>query len=728
MLGTVSRLPGRSLRARQGQDLYHKSSQLTSTLRYYDLSELNQQHRLQSSRSGGPSQVASSSKSSNAPPPFSKGTNTPSNGSLSLRKRLRKLALDVSPGAEAGKASTAQGVKEASKQSNRPLTNMNKGKQGSGKWRTKAKASNAGHIAMAGKDGMHKQQNERRAQAIADKEGAREKMQQADNDTWNNLLELVTDPMPAEEKKGDDSFFDARARLKKDSSHASRWGDEFAEKFFRNTASKGPSNEVDEGSVSTYETIEQTRDYNDRDPPPHLNIAQEEEPEIQNRQSRSVNEPRTELIKGASLAYHRRVEAAKTLEKVKCTTNSNYLPVEQIATYSEDKREWWDREGKWAWTVGGKLSATKVSVENVDPLREMIVPQLAHGLDRVLFNPGVHWLRDVRSGIYNFEPRIRNLQDVDLFDYSALPPYQTSSKDAELAELVRRLSKRYSGSTSSMTALLSHIYFLISAWKQPDLTGYTSGFNALPKTYSFGARLPASIVLRRFEEQVGDEFKVRYAIDADKTSEGAGNNNYILMNLGKSVEKLLTSSVEEYARYHRLNSHTLSQEEKTKKEAYHYAATDKILMRSQLDCYDERLPRKSFDLKTRAVIAIRQDRANWAESSGYMIRHQTGTSESFEREMWDMTRAALLKYYFQARIGNMDGIMVAYHSTATVFGFQYLPCEDMAVKLFSSIEMGEQAFRLSVGFLERLLDTFTDIKPDHVSARRCLGYHAMISC
>lgn len=467
-----------------------------------------------------------------------------------------------------------------------------------------------------------------------------------------------------------------------------------------------------------------------RDLPPHLKLNPNE-PNARQISSRTgerghnalksgVNgdpsEPQSMLLRGPSLSTHRRVKSQQASTNAARSSAANYMPVEQVPAKRDEKRKWWDEEGKWNTTVGGRMFASEIAVERVSPLREMQVPRLAHGLDRVLFNPGVHWLRDFRSGIYNFDPRIRNLYDVDLFDYSSLPPYMTSSKDPELAELMRRTRKKYSGSTSSMTSLLSQIYFLISAWRQPDLTGFSAGFDSFAKTFSFGAKLPASVILRRFEEQVEGSTRVRYAIDADK-GDSDQNSNYVLLNLGKSMEKLLTSRPEEYERYLRVNSHVLSPEEKIKPEAYHYASAGKLLMRSQLDCYDERLPRKTFDLKTRAVMAVRHDRANWVESSGYMIRHATGVFESFEREMWDMTRAAMLKYWFQARIGNMDGIMVAYHSTATMFGFQYLPCEDMAMRLFSSVEMGEQAFKLSLGLLERVLDAITDLKPSHVSDR-----------
>lgn len=748
MFGSASRLPGRHLRNRHGQPLYRIIPHRTFASSSFAL-----QDGTHTEGGNDPLQIASSSKDADNPTipsrPSSSSQPTPSVDSWSLRKRLRKLTLRIFP--EAGAVETD--AKEAWRHPSRVAASDDKLKNRAQKRWDREKILAAEMKAVAGsRKTLRMQREQSRADVnMKKKEAQMLKEANARNGTlakgesqagiesqaenkayplWADVLAAegrkargVTDSAPTSSPTGikmeaqevqSRRLTDAFAAL--DPEKMQRTDDEDAELSEEVGLEEETIEEVTEPSKGS---SRKNRRYAERDPAPHLKLAQEDNWEsiasTGQRHGRNTYEVRTELIKGASIPYHRKVEPVSTLEGVEMTTASNYLPVDQVPTEKDERRAWWDQEGKWKWTVGGTMSASEVPVKVVEPLRSMEVPQLAHGLDRVLFNPGVHWLRDVRSGIYNFEPRIRNLYDVDLFDYSALPPYQTSSKDVELAELVRRLSKRYSGSTSSMTALLSHIYFLVSAWKQPDLTGYTAGFASLPRTYSYGAKLPASIVLRRFEDQVGGEIKVRYAIDADKSSEGSTNNNYILINLGKSVEKLLTSSPEDYEKYLRLHSHILTKEEKEKKEAYHYAATDKIVMRSQLDCYDERLPRKTFDLKTRAVIAIRQDRANWAESSGYMIRHQTGTFESFEREMWDMTRAALLKYYFQARIGNMDGIMVAYHSTSTVFGFQYLACEDMALKLFGTVEMGEQAFRLSVGFLERLLDTMTDIEPNHVS-------------
>ncbi|PWN54077.1 Pet127-domain-containing protein [Violaceomyces palustris] len=420
-----------------------------------------------------------------------------------------------------------------------------------------------------------------------------------------------------------------------------------------------------------------------RDIPPHLNTQVGLEDTAQSQLE--PENPRkgffrvTELVRG---------KAANIFKKV-----TKSVPVDD-----EDARIW--KQGKT-----GTLRGCEVEIEKVTPLREMDVPVLAHGLDRVLFNPGVYWLRDPRSGIYNFDPRLKDVLDVDLFDYAALSPYITSSQDKELLELARRHDRKFSGSTSSMTGLLSQCYFLISAWRDPDTSGFTSPFSSMPSNFSMGARLPASVKL---------EYKDgRYAIDSDKSASGElENSNYVLTSLGKSMEKMLTSTPEEYSRYMRVNSWKLTEAEKNKPESYHYAKTSKLMMRSQLDCSDERLPRKTFDLKTRASVGVRIDRANYVEASGYQIRRATGLVESFEREYFDMVRAAFLKYNFQARIGHMDGIFVAYHNTSTIFGFQYISVEEMNLRLFGSEEMADQAFKLSLNLLEVTLEAATELFPN----------------
>ncbi|CAO1629068.1 unnamed protein product [Sympodiomycopsis kandeliae] len=357
----------------------------------------------------------------------------------------------------------------------------------------------------------------------------------------------------------------------------------------------------------------------------------------------------------------------------------------------------------------GKLASDQIPFTPVAPLREMNVATLAHGLDRVLFNPGVHLVKDPRTDIYNYDPTFNKIPDVDLFDFQALTPYITSSQDKELLQLAKDHNARFCGSTSSLTGMLSHVYFLVSGWRMPDFSAYTEPFKNEMKTFSEGARIPTSIVLRPQPDSP------TYAIDADKDATAASaNSNYVLAQLGKSMEKMMTVSPEEFETYLRVNRQSSSdgggnvqanEEQGPEPEAYHYAkAGNSFLMRSQLDCSDDRLPGKTFDLKSRAVVTIRSDRANWVEASGYQIKHLTGLWESFERERYDMTRSAFLKYYLQAKIGCMDGIFVAYHNAARVFGFEYFPIEEMAKQIFGSVEMADQAFRLSVGLSEQILE------------------------
>lgn len=51
----------------------------------------------------------------------------------------------------------------------------------------------------------------------------------------------------------------------------------------------------------------------------------------------------------------------------------------------------------------------------------------------------------------------------------------------------------------------------------------------------------------------------------------------------------------------------------------------------------------------------------------------SGASHSYEKEHFDLMRAAFIKYGFQSRIGGMSGVFVAYHNLKSIFGYQFLP-------------------------------------------------------
>lgn len=136
-------------------------------------------------------------------------------------------------------------------------------------------------------------------------------------------------------------------------------------------------------------------------------------------------------------------------------------------------------------------------------------------------------------------------------------------------------------------------------------------------------------------------------------------------------------------------------------------------MRSQLDCHHPSLPGTGvFDLKTRAAMPIRLDVYNYEDHIDYHINKLHGPWESFEKEYYDLIRSAFLKYSFQARIGNMDGVFVAYHNTALIFGFQYIPLTEMETRLYGDPRAGPRVFEKCVGLLNAIYSEIITYFPE----------------
>ncbi|KAL0581003.1 hypothetical protein V5O48_000997 [Marasmius crinis-equi] len=359
----------------------------------------------------------------------------------------------------------------------------------------------------------------------------------------------------------------------------------------------------------------------------------------------------------------------------------------------------------------GEVSTADVLTDLEPPTQQNPIARLAHGLDRVLFNPGVHWLRDPRSRVYNFHPSIETIPKVFDFAFERLTGFVKSSRDEDLWALAKREDRKFGGSTSSLSGMLCHIYFMLSGNKDPDLSTLSKRFQREPSTFTPGQRMATSVV---FNHKDG-----RYAVDSySDNKEEAGKN--ILTWMGTLLEKYLTMEPSEFLTYMRTHARkpVIIEDEKASdgpiREAYRYSKSDTFVMRSQLDCQDPRLPGTGvFDIKTRACLPIRMDLLNFEESSGYLINKMFGMDGSFEREYYDLIRAAFLKYSFQVRIGNMDGVFVAYHNTERLFGFQYVSLEEMDQRIFSREPgAGDMVFRKCVQIMEAVSDEIVKCFPD----------------
>ena len=303
------------------------------------------------------------------------------------------------------------------------------------------------------------------------------------------------------------------------------------------------------------------------------------------------------------------------------------------------------------------------------------IARLAHNLDRVLFSPGVHFLQDPRTRIYNFSPFLKKVIHYKDFNFKAIENYTPVSKHQQLLENSQKFEKQFYSSTSSMTSLLSKFYHFLNKYDRYNV----KRFGQIPFT-GMSNDLPTNLILKpqgEFMDSTTKEKKPVYSIQADNSCD----LDTLLSAMGMCMETLLTNPQNEFVKYHKDSGVEFNE---PLGNTYNYASYGDFLLRSQLDCYDERLPGNgTFDLKTRASSNIRYNsKSGSLEKNDYQIWRLNGTYESYEHEFRDMIRTgAMLKYLFQARIGQMDGIFIAYHSINTIFGFQYLPLEELD-KLF----------------------------------------------
>jgi hypothetical protein len=309
---------------------------------------------------------------------------------------------------------------------------------------------------------------------------------------------------------------------------------------------------------------------------------------------------------------------------------------------------------------------------------------------------------------------LENIDPVTSFDIEAMSSFTTPSEDSTLAQAAMKNGCKYSASTSSSTNLLKHLHYVLSNGRKVNDVMLSKGFETKEaRFFTTGQKKPSSVFLRY---RKGDDGQGHYSIDSDSHLDSSRE----LSSTGVLLEKLLTSPAEELQKYKLAEDGTCAATpEDNGVGSYHYTAYGKILVRSQLDAYDPRLPGAGiFDLKTRACAAVRLDweERSMARVSNYQIRDNLGLWESFEREQFDLMRTAMLKYSLQVRLGRMDGIFLAYHNTAKMFGFQYMPLEELDLALHGQRDrsLGDQELALSMGLLEAILERGTNRFPEQV--------------
>jgi len=332
-------------------------------------------------------------------------------------------------------------------------------------------------------------------------------------------------------------------------------------------------------------------------------------------------------------------------------------------------------------------------MEVLPPPFKTAVPELANDLKDVPLIPGIHQT-------HRFDKYFEKIVQPEQIDFNQIPPFVTSSRDPMLHDLARTHHANIVGSTSSTTGILSQFHFLLSGFKPHNMSAFSPAFGLLNSNFSASSVKPAVVMLRKREDFWG----------VDSQPQSAPYPNQILIDLGKSMERMLTMEPQQFMDSMVLMDGVDRPPIGDVREPYLFVlVNNKVILRSQLDCISHDAPRvnKVFDLKTRATLPIRLDVENHKRYLEYRVTKERGIFHSFEREWWDMARSAFLKYSFQCRIGQMGGIMVAYHNTEEVFGMEYISLEQMDAITYGSTAYANKVYELSLILFEKVINNVT---------------------
>jgi Mitochondrial protein Pet127 len=344
------------------------------------------------------------------------------------------------------------------------------------------------------------------------------------------------------------------------------------------------------------------------------------------------------------------------------------------------------------------------------------VARLAHDLDRVVKVRGVH----ETSSFGAIGKSLSYVHQPNEIAFENLPPFVPPSRDARLGALRRRADVRFAGSTSSVTGVLSHIFWALSDFQPLNLSTLSGRFSS--RTHSIApAQLKVQSVVLRAQASDADG-PSGYVIDhVSPMTIGAGadepdvgeQQNEILMSLGHSLERQLTMSPESFEAAFVRGKCTAAAARRMRAgtEPYHFVRLGNMLLRSQIDCAAPNLlphGRCTFDLKTRAVSPIRRNVKNYVRFRNYKLSGIDRDEHTYEHEFYDMARSAFLKYSLQARIGHMHGIFVAHHNTAELLGFEYLPLDEIETYVYGCPEFADIFFRASNALMQRAFQRIAD--------------------
>lgn len=348
------------------------------------------------------------------------------------------------------------------------------------------------------------------------------------------------------------------------------------------------------------------------------------------------------------------------------------------------------------------------------------IPSLEHNLHHIVEKPGIYKLEEMKQGLkpgsHDF---LRNIPQPADIDFSQIPRYTPPSQDKSLLDFAKISNSKYLMATSSIANIIAQVYYHFSCFNEADYSGLPTHTSREMKKYMNAQRKPSTSFLREVDPGV-------YALDGD--SGVFAPYHQILMDMGNILEKLYTLSPERFNGVFLKSKQNLESFNLIEDDYHRFMrVNDDLCLRSQIDCHST-LPNGEkivYEIKTRATAPIRYEVTTYKDYLDYKLDPIVGTVSSYEREYYDLIRGGFMKYFFQLKIGDMDGALIGYHNTVENFGFEYVKRSTIEKLLFGNEFKAQTVFLVCSKVVTTILDEILkSLKGKNYSFIK-LGYGAM---
>jgi len=139
--------------------------------------------------------------------------------------------------------------------------------------------------------------------------------------------------------------------------------------------------------------------------------------------------------------------------------------------------------------------------------------------------------------LYNFDPFLGRICEPEEFNFGLLPPFISASQDKNLMEMAHKNKAKFISSTSSISATMSMIYFIVNRMKPLEMPWLSSEFSSEPKSFTMTSRGPASVLLYPHNEG-----EIRSIIIEKNVNEPVN----VLSFYGQIMERMLTENKEDF--------------------------------------------------------------------------------------------------------------------------------------------------------------------------------------